>query len=130
MRPALALLLLSACASTAAVIKHTNRSVTSGDATLHLRVVGAGPETMVVLHGGWGLSSEYLRGLEALAGPTLRVVTFDQRGVGKSTGVVAKENVMAQATADLEAVRMALGVEKIHVLGHSAGGLNALHYAI
>src|SRR5438128_4569543 len=55
--------------------------------TLHVRSVGGaeGSPVLLLIHGGPGLSSDYLRGLEKLSGPKLRVVSYDQRGVGKSS---------------------------------------------
>jgi pimeloyl-ACP methyl ester carboxylesterase len=66
--------------------------------------------------------------LEALASATLRVVSYDQRGVGRSSGAVSADP-MKDYVEDLEAVRVAIGVERIHLLGSSAGGLPAMGYA-
>jgi len=44
--------------------------------------------TLIAIHGGPGLSSHYMLNLERLAGPELAVVTYDQRGVGRSTSVL------------------------------------------
>jgi len=82
----------------------------------------------VVVHGGWGLSHEYLRGLDALASPSLRIVYYDQRGVGHSTGVIGQD-AFARNIDDLEAVRANLHIEHMIVLGHSAGGAGAMEEA-
>ena len=105
--------------------------VRSGDAALFVRAIGGrdGGPALVAIHGGPGLSHDYLRPLEALAIARLRVVTYDQRGVGRSTGALAGGDPLRQYADDLEALRGALGVERLHLLAHPGGGLTAIAYA-
>src|SRR5262245_19414822 len=65
-------------------------SAQSGGATLYVRSVGGydGGPVLVTLHGGPGISHEYMMPLEILASEELRVVSYDQRGVGRSSGTV------------------------------------------
>src|SRR6185295_20038409 len=58
-------------------------SIPSAGATLHARSIGGSPGSaaLVLVHGGPGISSEYLQTLDGLATPSLRVVTYDQQGV-------------------------------------------------
>lgn len=77
---------------------------------------------LVVLHGGPGLSHDYLTDLFTLASSELRVVLYDQRGVGRSTGTVDGD-ILARQVDDLAAVQESFGAARIHLLGHSAGGL-------
>jgi pimeloyl-ACP methyl ester carboxylesterase len=102
----------------------------SGDATLFVRAVGGydGGPVLVLLHGGPGVSHEYMLPLEQLASDKLRVVSYDQRGVGRSTGV-GTADPMKDYADDLEAVRQAIGAERLHLFGHSAGGWPAMGYA-
>jgi proline iminopeptidase len=130
----LILLLLAACAAPPPAPRPRlppETTVVAGDAPLYVRSFGGGPtaEALIVVHGGWGLSHEYLLGLSALASPELQVVFYDQRGVGRSKGVLAG-NLLAQSLHDLDQVRRATGRARVHVLGHSAGGLNAMAYAV
>jgi pimeloyl-ACP methyl ester carboxylesterase len=106
-------------------------SVLAGDVTLHVRVVGdpAAGGVLIVLHGGPGNSSDYMRSLEALASEQLAVVTYDQRGTGQSSKP-SDGYGLASYIADLEAVRQAAGAERVHLLGHSWGGVLALRYAV
>lgn len=100
-------------------------TVHSGDAELHVRTAGGeaeGNETLVCLHGGPGLSHDYMAGLFDLASPDLQVVLYDQRGVGRSTGSI-DEDLLSWHVADLEAVQSAVGAHRVHLLGHSWGGL-------
>ncbi len=91
---------------------------------------GKGPATLLVHPGGPGLTYHYLRGLLRLANSHLRVILFNPRGVGHSW---APRNpsayTVAQMADDVEAIRKALKVQELHLLGFSAGGFVALEYA-
>lgn len=86
---------------------------------------------LIAINGGPGLSSHYMLGLEALAGENFAVVTYDQRGVSRSSAppIDPSNYTFDQYVDDLEAVRKAAGVEKVHLFGHSWGGLVAMRYA-
>jgi pimeloyl-ACP methyl ester carboxylesterase len=58
-----------------------------------------------------------------------RVVTWDQRGFGRSTNR-AGEPTPSSAVADLRALLDALGVERAHVIGQSMGGWAAVGMAL
>jgi pimeloyl-ACP methyl ester carboxylesterase len=82
-----------------------------------------GPEdaagTLVLLH-GWSQSrAMFDRALPALSG-RLRVVTYDQRGHGRS-GKPAYGARVARLAADLHELLDHLGVESAHMGGHSMG---------
>ena len=84
---------------------------------------------VVVLHGGPGGGiSPFLRRLHD---PKLyRVILFDQRGCGQSTPhAELRENTTWHLVADMEALRVHLGVETWQVLGGSWGSTLALAYA-
>ncbi len=114
-------------------VKVRELEVKSGDVTLHARIAIAGQpqQTLIAISGVPGLSGEYMMDLEQLAGPELAVVTYDLRGAGRSSHppATADNYELADYTADLEAVRQSVGVEQIHLLGHSWGGLVAIDYA-
>lgn len=99
------------------------------------RIVGEGEQPgrlpLLCLHGGPGASHDYFEPLEALAGNGRRVVFYDQLGGGNSD-VPADISLY---TVDLfveevGAVRRALGLDAVHVLGHSWGGMLAMEYAL
>ena len=99
----------------------------------YYRVAGTAPAStppVVFLHGGPGQGSEHF---DALAGPymerDLRMVYFDQRGSGKSERPATGDYAIATLVEDIEALRQALGVPTIALVGHSFGGLLALEYA-
>lgn len=107
--------------------------VPANDVRLYSRIVGD-PEAgnvLVAINGGPGMPSDYMRSLELLAGEGLAVVTYDQRGTGRSTRPpdVVESYALSKYVEELEAVREAVGAEQVHVLGHSWGGLVAIRYA-
>lgn len=109
----------------------TEFSVHSGDVTLKAYSSGTSKNTLILISGGPGASSDYMASLESLAGKNLRVVRFDLRGTGKSSAPVnPKEYSPEFYVKDLEALRQNLGIEKMILLGHSYGGLTAMNYAI
>jgi pimeloyl-ACP methyl ester carboxylesterase len=110
--------------------------VHADDVTLHVRIAGD-PETADVLlavNMGPGFSSHYMASLEQLAGESFAVVTYDQRGTGRSTEPSGDTGTghpyaLLNYVADLEAVRQAVGAERVHLFGHCWGGLVAVRYA-
>lgn len=88
-------------------------------------------EPILVIHGGPLLDHGYLvEPLRPLASDH-RLVLYDQRLSGRSAGTVDSASVtLASFVADVEAVRSALGLEEVHLLGHSWGGLLAMKYAL
>ena len=90
----------------------------------------AGSPPVVFLHGGPGQGTYHFA---ALAGPaaeqTMRIVYFDQRGTGRSAKPPKGEYSIPLLVDDIEALRAALGVPRIALIGHSFGGTLALEYA-
>ncbi len=104
--------------------------VQANGVTLHVRIAGNSKSgnILIAINGGPGQSSRYMISLEQLASPEFAVVTFDQRGTGRST-TPSDGYALLKYVADLEAVREAVGAEKVNVLGHSWGGIVAMRYA-
>jgi proline iminopeptidase len=103
----------------------------AGGVSLFLRAVSSRRgRTALLLHGGPAISHEYLRPLETLASDALRVVSFDQRGTGRSSAPPDGRHDFDAHADDIEAVREALGTEQLDLVGHSWGGLLAIAYAI
>ena len=96
-------------------------------ARLHVRAVGQG-EPLVVLHGGPDFDHAYLLPeMDGLA-EACRLVYYDQRGRGRSSGEAGDVTIESEV-ADLDAIRVHLGLERLALLGHSWGALLALEYA-
>ncbi len=110
--------------------------VQASDVSLHVRMTG-NPDSgcvLIAINGGPGLTSNYMWDLERLAGPDCAVVTYDQRGLGKSTQPTDPDSTasytLEKYASDVEAIRRAVGAERLHVMGHSFGGIVAMEYAI
>lgn len=104
--------------------------VQTDGAQLFCQVLGKS-DPIVVLHGGPGLSQEYLLPYMAKLGETNRVIFYDQRACGQSTGEIAEDLItLEKFLEDIEAIRMTFGYHTITVLGHSWGGFLAMQYAI
>ena len=115
----------------------THRSVQTGSipaATADLRlayeIIGSGPDTALVLHGGPGLSSGSVRGaLDALS-PRWTFILYDQRGRGRSTAVADSAALtVAQDVADLDDVRTRFHLERVTLVAHHWGAILAALYA-
>ena len=99
-------------------------------ARLYFRDVGDGVP-LVVLHGGPDFNHDYLLpDLDRLSS-AFRLIYYDQRGRGKSSGDVSPDAVDVESEVeDLDRVRQHFGFDAIAVLGHSWGALLAMEYAI
>lgn len=91
---------------------------------------GGSGEPLVVVHGGPGLGADYLIPHFAPLADSYRLVFFDQRGCGGSTGdedpsAITVENLVA----DLEGLRQALDFDRMALIGQSFGALVAIRYA-
>jgi pimeloyl-ACP methyl ester carboxylesterase len=82
---------------------------------------------VVLLHGGPGLSYEYLDDVAADIGDGFRVAAFQQRGLTPSS--VEGPFTMAQAIEDVVTVIDGLEWERVMLVGHSWGGHLALRVA-
>lgn len=87
------------------------------------------PET-ILFHHGVGTNCEVYAGWMATLVERYRLVRFDVRGLGRSEkpGAGFRYSVDSLA-ADALAVADAVGAERFHVVGESAGGTIALHLA-
>jgi proline-specific peptidase len=86
---------------------------------------------LLCLHGGPGANWLHLKPYEALADER-RVVFYDQIGSGNSGLEEPHEVSIWQPELFVEeigVVREALGLERVHVLGHSWGGMLGMQYA-
>jgi proline-specific peptidase len=98
------------------------------------RIVGEGEEPgklpLLCLHGGPGACHDYLESLDAMADTGRRVIYYDQLGCGNSSIPVSKPEMWTPAlyVEEVDVVRKALGLERIHLLGQSWGGMLAMEY--
>jgi len=93
------------------------------------QIVGNGDKTpLLLLHGGPGVPSYYLKPLAALADER-PVVFYDQLGCGRSPAPNDSSLwTIDRFVRELAAVRQALGLKKVHLYGTSWGTILALEY--
>ncbi|HLY31587.1 MAG TPA: proline iminopeptidase-family hydrolase [Ktedonobacterales bacterium] len=86
---------------------------------------------VIVLHGGPGVPHDYLENLEALADSGRRVIFYDQLGCGRSDQPHQPDLwTVPLYVEELGVVRQALGLDRVHILGQSWGGMLAMEYAL
>lgn len=107
--------------------------VNAGDGVqLHYRLIGSGgSEPVILIHGGPGLTSDYLADDLVGMADSHSLFVYDQRGIGRSTLVTDSTALAAQRyVEDLEAIRKHLGLDRLTLLGHSWGAAPAALYAM
>ncbi len=86
---------------------------------------------LLCLHGGPGVPHDYLEPLEAIAASGRRVIFYDQLGCGNSDQPRdASLWTVELFVEELGVVRSTLGLDRVHLLGQSWGGMLAMQYAI
>ncbi|AUY52782.1 alpha/beta hydrolase [Streptomyces sp. CB01881] len=96
--------------------------------TLAFRTLGDGPP-LLCLPGGPGRAAEYLGDLGGLSAHRTLILP-DTRGTGGSAMPADLATCRVdRLVADVEALRHHLGLERVDLLGHSAGGSLAMLYA-
>ncbi len=113
-------------------IKHGEGYITSADGVqLFYKVVGKGPDPIVVLHGGPGNTMfSVLPDFEPLE-KKYTLIYYDQRGNGRSDLVEESEQLaISKHIEDLEAVRQHFNLNKLTLIGNSWGGLLISFYAL
>jgi proline-specific peptidase len=99
--------------------------------SIYYRIVGDSDAVpLLVIHGGPGMSHDYLRDLDGVADER-PVIYYDQIGCGRSDrpddpGLWT----LATFADEIDTVREALGLDRVHLFGQSAGGWIAIDYAL
>ncbi len=108
----------------------TQQLVAVNGTELFVNRMGAG-EPIVIVHGGPVLEHGYLLPhLEPLA-DDYELIFYDQRLSGRSAGTADPESIRVSTFVDdIEALRETLSLDRIHLMGHSWGGMLAMRYAI
>ena len=99
------------------------------------RIVGepeqAGKLPLLCLHGGPGATHDYLESLEDMAATGRRVIFYDQLGCGNSDQPHDPSLWTVELyVAEVNAIRAALNLERLHILGQSWGGMLGMEYAL
>lgn len=111
-------------------VQEGNVDAGAGVKLFYRLVGGAKPDTVIILHGGPGLTMEYLADDLTPLAAYHTLLFYDQRGAGSSTLVSDSAALDGQRFAeDLEAVRQHFGLQRVTLLGHSWGAGVAALYA-
>lgn len=99
------------------------------------RIVGErempGKFPLLCLHGGPGATHDYLEPLEGMADTGRRVIFYDQLGAGNSDHPHNPALwTVPLFVEELGVVREALGLDRLHILGQSWGGMLGMEYAL
>lgn len=87
-------------------------------------------QTVVLLHGKNFNGAYWKTTIDALSKEGYRVIVPDQIGFGKSSKPVGYQFTFQQLAVNTKAVLDDLKVDKIHLLGHSMGGMLATRFAL
>ena len=86
---------------------------------------------LMIVHGGPGATHDYFLPYLLPLARHYRLIFIDERGSGKSERLEdVKQYTVENMVEDVEAVRKALGLGKMNLLGHSYGGVLAQAYAL
>jgi proline iminopeptidase len=112
------------------LIERRDGYVDSGGVMIYFEAIGQGPPLMV-LHGGPGSTHDYFLPHFLPFARRHRLVFIDERGSGRSQAPSDPTQYNLNAMVkDVEAVRVALNLGRIDLMGHSFGGILAQAYAI
>jgi pimeloyl-ACP methyl ester carboxylesterase len=98
------------------------------DVSLYVEAVGHG-YPLLLMHGGPSADHHTLHAFGRLA-DEFTLIFYDHRCNGRSQGAPVSSMTWDNLTADAEALRRRLGIDRWAVLGHSFGGHVALEYAL
>jgi proline-specific peptidase len=119
------------CGIRSQAISSQGRIPIEGGYELAYRVYGVGERTLLALHGGPGVSSNYLSRLAEVASGGLQVVLYDQLGGGDSDRP-ADDSLwqVPRFISEVEQVRSHLDLGDVTLFGQSWGGMLALAYTL
>jgi len=87
-------------------------------------------ETAVLLHGKNFCAATWEATIKALVEAGYRVIAPDQIGFCKSSKPQGYQYTFAQLAANTRALLKSLGIERSILIGHSTGGMLAIHWAL
>lgn len=99
------------------------------------RMVGGGANQeripLLALHGGPGVPSDYIENITDLASEARRVIIYDQLGCGRSDQPDDPSLwTIERFVKEVATVRRELGLDRVHLLGQSWGGMLAIEYTL
>jgi 3-oxoadipate enol-lactonase len=109
-------------------LRWTTGSFLSDGEDIYYEVTGSGDRTIVFSHGLGGNHAVWFQQIPVFA-ELFRVVTWDQRGFGRSSDRAGATGPPA-AVVDLGRLFDELGIERAHLVGQSMGGWATLGFAL
>ena len=124
-------LALLACRAPAPPLAAEGMIAVPGGDSLHYRMIGAGPDTVLFLAGGPMLGVGYLQQAFGRLGDRHALLFLDLRGRGESPAVRSADALRLETDAtDLEAVRQHFQLERFAAVGHHWGTAVLLKHAL
>ncbi|NOY56029.1 MAG: alpha/beta hydrolase [Actinobacteria bacterium] len=102
--------------------------IDSGTERIYFECWGDGDEAVILGHGMGGSHAVWYQQVAFLA-PRYRVVTWDQRGFGRSTRITGDIGPVP-SVGDMARLLDHLDIDRAHIVGQSMGGWSALGFAI
>jgi 3-oxoadipate enol-lactonase len=96
---------------------------------IHYRIAGDGARALVLINGVGDDLDGWANQVDAFVGAGLRVISYDNRGVGLSSQPPGPYT-SGEMAADLKALVGGLGLPRFHLAGVSMGGAIAQEYAL
>ncbi len=94
------------------------------------------PETLLLLHHGFGSTAMWGPVLRKLVDAGYRVIAYDRRGYGQSEPgpdfdeFYVSNGFREESAVDLEALVRTLGLDSFHIVGQCEGGVIGVEYAV
>jgi len=115
---------------TSSVLKLEEGFVDANGVLIYYKMFGNG-QPLLIVHGGPGASHDYFLPYLVPLARTNKLIFIDERGSGRSQKLEnVSEYTVENMVEDVEAVRVALNLGKVSLLGHSYGGVLAQAYAL
>lgn len=107
------------------------KGVEAGGTRTRLRTAGPqeAREAVVFVHGNPGSADDWERLVDAAGAAGVRAVAFDLPDFGETVAPGGFEHTIGGYAAFVEAVVAALGIDRVHLVGHDFGGPIALAWA-
>ena len=102
-------------------------TIKANDITMYYEITGDGPPLTMIM--GLGCSSRQWKWMVPLLADFFKVITFDNRGVGR-TDKPDMEYSTDLFADDIAALLKTLGINRTHIFGISVGGMIAQKFAL
>jgi pimeloyl-ACP methyl ester carboxylesterase len=113
-----------------ATATYADRDVTVDSLTLHYQEWGDPGSPLILMLHGFGVDGHMFDEFAERMKDQYRLIALHQRGHGDSAWAKDGDYSREAFANDVEAFRVALGLERFVLMGHSMGGMNAVTYTV